>query len=323
MAQPEAAARRSLGEWLQAMPRQLLFLLLIVIVSATHFYPITVPNRPVDPSVDLFVTLMQIPEGKTVLIESDWTKSTRAESSGQFDALLRILMRRGIKFAIYSAADPQAPQVARDTVARINAERRNAGQTEYQRWEDWIDLRYFPNAEGTGQAFAADFISAIKSRKVTDTAGVERPATQAPVLKDIKSIKDFPLVVIVTASATMTIMIERYYGRVPLVGMVTGVMGPETEIYYRSGQLEGMSNGLKGVYDLEMMMEYGLNVVGEDGKKRVEPSKYRKELPGFPGQKNLSQGMRYSWPLHWALGLLILAVIAGNVGMLWTRRRKA
>lgn len=322
MAQVEPKTRKSFGELLQSLERPHLFAVLLIVVSISQFVASSVPNRPVDPSIDLFATLMRIPEGQTVLIQSDWTNSTRAESAGEFEALLRILMRRNIKFAIYGL-DPQSPQVARDEIARINDERRAAKQREYRRWDDWIDLRYFPNAEGTGQAFAADFVGAVKARKELDPSGVDRPAIESPVLKNIKSIKDFPLVVIVTASATMTIMIERYYGRVPIAGMVTGVMGPETEIYYRSGQLMGLASGLKGVYDLEMLMEHGLNVEGPDGKKVIESSKVRDSIPGFPGQINFSKGMRYYPPLHFALYLLILSIIAGNVGMFLTRKRRA
>ena len=39
--------------------------------------------------------------------------------------------------------------------------------------------------------------------------------------------------------------------------MVTGVMVPETRNYFASGQITGLVGGVKGVYDLEGLMEKG------------------------------------------------------------------
>jgi hypothetical protein len=118
------------------------------------------------------------------------------------------------------------------------------------------------------------------------------------VLKDIRKVADFPILIVLTASNTSNIVIERLYGKVPLGMMVTGVMGPETQVYYDSHQLVGLSKGLKGVYDMETLMD-----------------------KDFPGQLNKDQGSLYYPTLHFALTLLILAVIIGNVGMALSRRK--
>jgi len=89
-----------------------------------------VPNEPEAPTVDLYQAVMKIPENDTILLASDWTNSTRGESAGQFKALMRILMRRKIKVAIYTSADPQAPKVSRDMIGDLNKERRDKGEPE-------------------------------------------------------------------------------------------------------------------------------------------------------------------------------------------------
>jgi len=48
--------------------------------SIPLFSKIVVPREPVPASIDLYKTLMTIPEGSTILLESDWTLSTRGES---------------------------------------------------------------------------------------------------------------------------------------------------------------------------------------------------------------------------------------------------
>jgi len=100
--------------------------------------------------------------------------------------------------------------------------------------------------------------------------------------------------------------------------MVTGVMVPENTTYYASGQLKGLCGGVKGVYDLETMMEDGVNV---EGPHKVLSEKYTEVIPGFPGKTNAGKGTAYYPSLHFALFLLILAVVTGNVGMFLAKRK--
>jgi hypothetical protein len=155
----------------------------------------------------------------------------------------------------------------------------------------------------------ADVRKAFSSRKATPPGGTPTGVFASPVLEKIKTVKDFPIMILITASNTSNVVIERLYGKVPLAMMVTGVMGPETQVYYDSHQLTGLSKGLKGVYDLETMMEEGTTVAGT----RIE---------GFPGMVNKDLGTRYYPTLHAALLLLILAVVTGNVGMALSKRGK-
>jgi hypothetical protein len=92
--------------------------------------------------------------------------------------------------------------------------------------------------------------------------------------------------------------------KTPKMFMVTGVMAPEDQSYYSSGQVTGLIGGLKGVVDLETLMQTG----GEG-------------VPGFPGMQNAGRGTRYYLPLHACLTLLILAVVIGNVGMFLSRKK--
>jgi len=304
------APDKSLGDKLQSLNKTTLFAILFAVTSIPLFFPgMKVPNKPEESTIDLYATLMQLPENSTVLVASDWTDSTRGESGGQFEALFRIMMRRHLKAAIYTTADPQAPQVARDNIASLNEERVAAGQKPYERWNDYVVLGFFPNAEGTAVSIGTNVATAFKGRKDIAPNGISTDVYQSPVLKDIKSTKDLKLVVVLTASSTSTVTIERLSGKVPLAMLVTGVMGPETQVYYSSGQLLGLSKGLKGVYDLETMME--------DGVKDYKGA----PIPGFPNEKNLGRGSVYYPTLHFALALLIIAVIVGNVGMAMSRRK--
>lgn len=281
--------RPSFGERLQSLPRQTLYLILILAATIPAFFTFKVPGEPVEPTKDFWREIMTLKEGQTVLIETDWTKSTRGESMGMFEALLKILMRKKVKFAFYGI-DPQSPQVAEDTIRDV-ALREKSG---YKPGEDYVRLGYFPNAEGLNQQLGTDLRKTFESKTV---AGIR--AIDTPVLKDLKKIEDVPILIIVTASKSFDVVTERLNTKVKILAMVTGVMVPETQIFLASKQIKGLCGGLKGVYDLEGMMT--------------------KE---WPDKVNAGKGMGYYPTLHIVLTLMILAIIIGNVGMLLTRKRR-
>ncbi len=319
----ETAGKKSFGEILLSLPKWVLYLMLFICTSVPLFIGKPVPNQPTDSSIDLFVNMAELPNWSTILIGSDWTNSTKGESGGEFEAAMRILMRKNIKFAIYSTGDPQAPQVAIDSIEALNRERVAAGEQPYVRFRDWVSVGYFANSEAENQLIGRDVRKAFAGRTDTEPGKAPNDIWESPVLKDIKSIKDFPMLLLFTASSTDTITIERVGGKLPIGMLVTGVMVPQEQVYYQSGQLFGLCGGIKGVYDLEWMMENGLNVSVGGKKPVVESEKYKdKIIPPMKG-KNFGQGSAYIFNLHFALFLLIGAVVIGNVGMFMAKAKKA
>jgi len=318
MATTDPVPSKSFADKLQSIPKPVLFLVLILLTAIPLFFPVALPNQPIDASVDLFANLMKLPEGSKVLLGSDWTNSTRGESMGEMEALLRILMRKKVKFVIYSIGDAQAPQVSRDLIKRIAEEEGKAGRYRYKPFEDYVNLGFYPNGEGTCSAINNKFLTICEGKKDYRESGPPQDVMQSPVLQGIHSVADFKYLVLVTASSTNTVTLGRIT-KTPLMFLVTGVMVPENTVYYDGGQLKGLCAGVKGVYDLESMMEYGLNI---PGPHELISEKNKDQIPGFgPGMHpNFGKGQLYFPSLHFALFLLILAVIIGNVGMFLAKR---
>ncbi len=309
-----STAQTTLGEKLQSLPKPALYLVLILLTSVPLLVKITIPNKEAKPSANFYTMVTgtvdptfpafttSIDATKPVLIQTDWTTSTRGESAGQFKSLMRILMIRNIKFCFYSAGDPQAPQVALDYISDINEERVKAGLRPYERWKDYVDAGYFPGAEAICNAIQNNFGTAFKNVQDQDAEGAESSVFESPVLKGVRKVSDFSVMILVTGSNTSNIAIERIKS-VPMIMMVTGVMGPETQVYYDSGQLKGLVTGLKGLYDMESLMD---------------------KDPQFKGKvTTLDNGAKYYPTLHIALLLMIIAIIIGNVGMFMTKKRAA
>jgi hypothetical protein len=282
---------RGIADRLQSIPKPVLYLVLIIATTLPLFLNIPVPNRALPESKALYENLMALKEGDRVLIESDWTNSTRGESSGEFDAVIRILMRKKVKFALYSSGDAQAPQVARDEIRVINDLEKAAGKPTLTPFEDYVIMGYFPGAEGTLNGIENNVRATFAGKKDYPPNSPPKDVLESKVFEGIKNLADFKYLIVITASKTTEVTIERIK-KAPLMFMVTGVMAPETRNYFSSGQIVGLVGGVKGVYDLEGLME-----------------------KGFPGENNKGKGTAYYLSLHFALGLLIFVVILGNVAM--------
>lgn len=323
MAAPGELTQGQILENQQRKTRLTLFGILFLCSSIPLFLNLAafVPNKPIDQSIDLYTTLMSVPNGSTVLVQTDWTNGTRGESGGQFEAMMRILMRKHCKLAIYSNGDPNAPRVAMDDLLYLNADLPPSQQ--YKHWTDYVSTGFFPNAEGNNAAMAANLQNAWKGKKDVDLTGHSTDVFKSPVLEKVHTIKDCSLLILITPSSTFNVLVERLAGKgVPVGAAVTGVMGPESQLYYASKQIAGLATGVKGVYDLESLMDTGINWTGPSGKVGFAMQDHA-PVPGWPGLKNYDRGQRYFPTLVIDLTLLIIAVIVGNVGMIRARKRGA
>ena len=83
---------RPFAQRLQSIPTQTIYVVLMLCASIPLFFKVPLPNVPIEPSVDFFGNLMSLKPTDRVLISADWTNSTRGESGGETEALMRIMM---------------------------------------------------------------------------------------------------------------------------------------------------------------------------------------------------------------------------------------
>lgn len=296
-----------------------MYLLLVIAVSIPLFIPnLVVPTLTTRNTQDLYIALNKLPEGSTVLLESDWTVSTRGESAGQLEALLKIMHRRKTNFVLFSAADPQAPLVAKNVLNRVNAELEKEGLEPFKPWEDYLELGFFPDAEAFWQTVAVNPRKVFAGKTSFNPAlNQERDVYESPVLANIRTPKDIGMIINVSASGTLDIIVQRMSGKgAPIGAMLTGVMAPEAMVYVNSGQIVGLSAGLRGVVELETMMARGVNFSSEGQDPFVKAPQFDGIIEPLPKEYGgYGRGMKYFGSLHAALTLLILAVVLGNIGL--------
>jgi len=321
--------KRSIWKTMESVDRRVLYLILAVVASVGLFVRAEIKVDPDAYAKDWYAGVMAIPEDKPILLQTDWTNSTRGENAGHMEAILRILMARKIKFLMYSF-DPQSPQVARDVIRRINQEREDQGLQPYKPWIDYVDAGYFPNAENSLVAVGNNPRQFFNSKKVKDDSGTDRVPFDAPFMQGANQLNSFSTLIVITASDTIDYAVQRLSGRIPIFTNVTGVVGPGVLPYYQSKQLAGVGVGLKGVYDIEYMMTFGVNypnyqeatVKDKDKQDRVVPPLSEGSV-NSDGDKRpyFGRGARYYVTFHFVMFLMILAIILGNIAMFAGRKR--
>jgi hypothetical protein len=239
----------------------------------------------------LHKTIEGLPMDKVVVISSNWDAGTQAENRPQLIAVVRHLIRRGIKFAVISIGAPNAPQLA-DTAVR-NAIRLEGADGRWNYGTEWTNLGYkIPNSAWL-RSFARDIPGTVKEDWTSTPVG------QIPVLRGVKTFGpqgQVSMLIDITGSNT----IDRWYEFLSPTGAeiglgCTAVMAPEQYPFLDSGQLDGLLTGMKGAAEYEQ-------ILGAPGLG----------LPAMAGQS-------------FAHLYIFILILLGNLSILmgWIQRRQA
>jgi hypothetical protein len=318
-------AKKTIWQVFQTLDRRFLYLFLIVATSIPVILDhVVIPTQCKEPSITFYQELMKIPEGGTVLLQSDWTNSTRGENAAQLEAVLRIIHKRKLKFVLYSLTDAQSPRVARDVIFAMNEEFSKKNEHILMPWRDWVDLEYFPDPNSFLLTLFLDYKKAVQGEVNDDSSGIPRPVLDSPVLRNIKRVEDFGMLISISGTGILRTIIERAQqpSKVKLAAMITGVMGPETLNYYTAKQIVGVIIGLRGTVELETLMSKGINWP-ERGEKIAVSNTGGNITPPLDSKPSFARGMSYYLALHVALSVLILGIIVNNIALLIQRRKKA
>ena len=180
---------------LQTIDRRMIYAILLVTILIPLFFPITLPTYPSKQSQDFYDTVEKVAKespNKIVIIDGQWSPSTRGENQWQTQAVVTHLMMRHLHFAILSF-DTQ-----NNTVTQTQIVEPLAKQYGYVYGKDYVNwgFRPFPAFIPTVKGLVTDIPATIKK----DYKGT--PITQFPVMQGIKTRNDVGAVVEITAAAT-------------------------------------------------------------------------------------------------------------------------
>ncbi len=283
----------ALFQRLQNIDRRILYALLALVVAIP--LAVRVPTgKPVVLSqtqgyFDAIESVARDPVAgkKLIIVSTNFSASTATENLTQCEATLRQIMSHRLRFALFVFNDPQGRDLGQRLAEKL------APEYGYEYGRDYVNWGYK----------AGDAALNLKAlvRDIPGTIGADikgTPIAQVPVMRGVKTVDDISLVTEIASANTLETWIAYFRAAgtgepVPLLFACTAVMAPEAFPFLKSGQIQGLLNGLKGAGEYEVLI----------GKA------------GF--------GAKASAALSFSHFLILFLIVLGNVGMFVTRRAGA
>ncbi len=258
--------------------------LLIVAILIPFFTNMTVPVEVMPLTKQAFDVIQSLPAGAKVVISYDYGFGTQPEHDPILVALLGHLARRDARvYAVASVAD--GPMLAEGTLRTYDSLGKRYGT-------DMVNLGFFAGGEAGLAALCKD----VRSVYRTDLRGTR--VDDIPMMKDIKTMNDFDLIISANSGPTGGALVDVWirqtvvpYKSKLLIGL-SAIMVPQAMPYIQSKQVVGLVGGLRGGAEYEM-------------------------LAGSPGDATRAMGAQSSTHL-----LVLTLILLGNIGSWITRRGK-
>jgi len=283
---------------LQNVDSRLLYLLLALVVAVPLVVSIPVGKAIVLPQSHAFYnTIERIADdpaenNKLAVFSFNFSSSTSAENLTQAETVMRHLMAKHLKFAIFAFSDPQGRELGDQLATKL------APEYGYQYGRDYVNWGYKTGDPALNLKALVRDIPGTIGKDVNGTALADIPA-----MKGIRTVEDVSMVVEVTSVSSLEYWIGYFTAagetRVPLVYGCTAVMAPEAFPYLKSGQISGLLVGLKGAGEYESL---------------VKDAGYAKDT-GFASRASASLSLAHF--------LILFLIVMGNIAMFMSRRQGA
>jgi len=271
MVTPTPAAKPHWTERLQSFDRRWLFLAMGLAIVVPLLFPINLPIKPSPMTQAAFYTTDEVKDGDVVFVSLDLDPASTPELEPYLRAVLLQLKRKNVKL-VFATTWYQAPPLCerwiRERVETPLAPEGTAGyggppDRAYRKNVDYVWLGFREGRQAVISRMGADLRGTFDGRAADGTA-----LDQIPMMRGIKQLKHFKLIVLVGAGFPG---IKEYVQQVQtryklrMVGATTAVQTTDLTPYYQSGQLLGLVGGLAAAAEYETMVgKKGLATAGAD-----------------------------------------------------------
>lgn len=268
---------------MQEIDRRYLYVLLMIVMILPIFIKMPLPMFITNSTQQAYDTVEHIPDHGFALISCSWSGSTQAENRPQTEAILRHLMKRGIKVCVFSA-EPVGATYSYNVAKAI------AKEYNYKYGTQWVHLGWMQQPAIVAKALKNDVQGALQK----DRNGTA--CSKLPIFKGINTVKDIDYLVEITGTAMYQLWIGLLVKSTPnlkYVCALTAVMAPECYPLLQSGQINGLLEGMKGAAEYEKMI-------------------------GVSSSATAAMGA-----VSWGHVLIMVLIVLGNIGYIMQKRRKA
>ena len=284
-------------ERIASIDRRIIYIILSVLVIIPFFIPFSMKQNIMPQTQRLYDFIDSLaPDDKAVILSLDYTPQTMPETHPMAIAILTHCFARNIP-VIGMSFDPQAPGLAIDAFATVvDNMNRNARTREDSLiyGEDYVYLGW-----KSGRV-AAEIQMGESIADVFPRDHLQNSIDSLPLMQRVKNYKQVSIAIVIAGAdypQDWILYPQARYG-VRVGAGLTAVMSPKYYPFLQTGQLSGLLSGMKGAAEYEtLLLKNG----------------YAKELG------RAETGMNSQSLIHI---LIIIFIILGNIGFLFSRRGK-
>lgn len=233
-----------------------LYALFAIIIVALNFGRVKTPV-PIPPFTRaLYDRIERMGPSDFVLVGAHMNAGALAETGGSFTAVTRHLMRRKIKFAVYTqATNPQGQLIATELLTPLAKEMGAVYGRDYCIWQAT------PTESGAALSAMVKNFDGFVKRDINGT-----PLRDIPVMKGIHSVRDINLYYSCSYyyDEVWIGFVGSIYGT-PYAGGTASIMSSTAYPYLDSGQMVGLLAGAAGAAAYEKLLNApgsGTRIVG-------------------------------------------------------------
>lgn len=229
---------------LMNLDRRIIYLAMLVLVSLPLLNPLGIPLKINKGTRDVYEQLNAVPAGKRVLFSINYDPTSAADIAPQATVMLDHLMSKNVKVALvcFSSAGP-------NLIEGLIAPHLAAGKVY---GEDLVNLGFIAGGETAIRNFGRDVVGTAKA----DYHGAS--LSTMPILRGVADVRDFELVFVFHGyNPGVQEWVRQVQGalKIRLLAGVVSVSVPEVMPFYTSGQLSGLTQGLRGAAEYELLVQ--------------------------------------------------------------------
>jgi hypothetical protein len=210
------------------------------------FRPIGLPLPISDPTRRFYTFIEELPVGSVVLIANGAGIGSYPEMGTQLEAIYTHLMRRPLKFIIYSTGSD--PWVAFTTITYVSKGKPESYGKVYG--EDYVELGVVP---GTDEVIAAALLSSFSRTCPTDARG--NPLASLPLMQRVQTGHEISLFIYISGLPPADV-IRTVYGvwKIPFMMATQALEWVDCIGFMGGGQMVGALNSTRGAAEYELLL---------------------------------------------------------------------
>ncbi len=235
------------------LDRKIIFAFVAVLVAWPLIWPLALPIETTPEVRSIFAAIEALPNGSDIIIAADYDPSSKPELQPFTYSLLAHCFEKDLKVHLLTLW-PGGPALIQQAIEDVAAQYNKTSGTDY------CFLGYKPG----NAAVVGGLTNSITGTYPTDF--YNKQTATMPLYQRVQSVKDVKYIVDIAAGATVEVWIAFASApeKVPMSAACTAVSAAGYYAYYTAGQLDGISGGMKGSaeYDVLLMNNYPTVKVG-------------------------------------------------------------